>query len=424
MPHSSSTNPFEGFSKLTPRERKDKVLQLSSLSKDDLAVIQDSTKGLSLDQAEHLIENVVGLYSLPMGVATGFSIDGNDVLIPMVVEETSIVAAASASAKWMRRNGGITTKVLGHLIIGQVQFPKVNDLAKLKETIANNNKMLIAEANAIVPNLVARGGGVEKIELRSIARPDSQTMAVLHVYANACDAMGANLINMVCEGLKPILESLTNEKVGLCILSNLVDSKLVEATCQIKDIDPILGKAIEEAALFAEIDPYRRATHIKGIMNGIDPILIATGNDWRAVEAGIHTYANLPNTNNAITSWKYSNGALHGKFLAPLAVGTVGGITKIHPAAQVSLKMMNIQNSQDLARICAAAGLAQNFGALRALCSEGIIRGHMQLHASNFALMAGATKEELPALEKALKNEAKVTLSRAQELLNEMRNNV
>jgi hydroxymethylglutaryl-CoA reductase len=419
----NSTNPFEGFSKLTPQERKDKILQLGLLSKTDLNVLEDPSLGLTQEQAQHLIENVIGLYSLPLGVATGFLIDGRDVLVPMVVEETSIVAAASASAKWIRRNGGIKTRALGHLIIGQVQFPRVSDFENLSKTISSHKDRLLAEANAIVPNLVARGGGVESIELRALARPDGHTMAVLHVYADACDAMGANLITMVCEGLKPTLESLTGEKVGLCILSNLVDSKLVEATCEIKDIDPMLGKAIEDATLFAELDPYRRATHIKGIMNGIDPILIATGNDWRAVEAGVHAYANLSKSPKAITSWTYKNGSLHGCLVAPLAVGTVGGVTKIHPVAKVALKLMQIENAQDLARVCAAVGLAQNLGALRALCSEGIIRGHMQLHASNFAIMAGATKDELPHLEKVLRSEPKVTLSRAQELLQEMRAN-
>jgi len=416
-----SVNPFEGFSKLSLKEKETRLKTLTGLTDEDFAVLQNSDKGLTLEKAEHLIENVVGLYSLPLGIAAGFSIDGKDIAIPMVVEETSIVAAASSVAKWVRKNGGFKTKTLGRLIIGQIQFPKITDVAKLLKTFEAHQQELLALANSIVPTLVARGGGVSGFQIRTLPRPDGHTMVVVHVLCDPCDAMGANLINQICEGLKPALEDITGEAVGLCILSNLVDTKLVEATCEIKDITPALGAAIEEAALFAELDPYRRATHIKGIMNGIDPILIATGNDWRAVEAGVHTYASLPGTPKALTSWKYKNGTLYGRITAPLAVGTVGGVTKIHPAAQVSLKLMGIEHAEDLARICAVVGLAQNLGALRALSSEGIIKGHMRLHASNLAMMAGASKEEFPLLEAALKSEAKISLTKAHELLNEIR---
>lgn len=418
----SSESPFEGFSKLSRQERRERLLEHTSLSAEDLDTLADAG-ALSLGQAEHLIENVIGAYALPMGVAPGFLIDGRDVVVPLVVEETSIVAAVSAMAKWVRRNGGFTTRALGHLIIGQVQFPRVSNVDAFIMAFDRHEVELLRLANSVVPGLVSRGGGVTGFQVRTLERPDGGTMVVVHILANPCDAMGANLINQVAEALKPTLEEISGERVGLCILSNLVDTKLVEATCVIRDIDAELGQAIQEATLFAQLDPYRRATHIKGIMNGIDPVLIATGNDWRAVEAGIHTYASLPGTPKAITSWEYRDGALHGRFLAPLAVGTVGGVTKIHPSAQIALKLMGVGHAEDLARICAATGLAQNLGALRALCSEGIIKGHMRLHASNFALMAGADKNEFPILEERLKSESRISLSRAQELLAEMRAN-
>jgi hydroxymethylglutaryl-CoA reductase len=233
--------------------------------------------------------------------------------------------------------------------------------------------------------------------------------------------MGANTINLVCETLKPHLKKLTGERVGLCILSNLVDTKLVEATCRIKNITPELGHAIEEATLFANLDPYRGATHNKGIMNAIDPILVATGNDWRAVEAGVHAYTANDGKYRSITQWKYENGILKGRFLAPIAVGIVGGMTRIHPTAKVCLKLMGIKQAEDLARICAAAGLAQNLAALRALCTVGIIQGHMKLHASNFAIAAGAKAKEIALVEAKLRAEKTITLVRAKEVLAEIR---
>lgn len=417
---SPSPSPFEGFSKLALEQRWEQLAKFASLSREELSVLAGKTGGLSLQQAEHLIENVIGLFSLPLGVATNFRVDGKDLAIPMAVEETSIIAAASAAAKWVRRNGGFKTRALGNLIIGQVQFPTVKDQAAFAAAVTSNKDLLIARANEVVSNLVARGGGVRDLSVRTLARPDGQTMAVVHVLCDPCDAMGANMINQVVEGIKEPIESVTREKVGICILSNLVDTKLVEATCEISDIKPELGAAIAEATLFANLDPYRGATHNKGVMNAIDPILIATGNDWRAVEAGVHAYVGRDGY-HSITSWEYRDGKLHGRFLAPLAVGTVGGMTKIHPTAKICLKILDIEHAEQLARICAAAGLAQNLGALRALCSEGIIRGHMRLHASNLAIAAGAVQHEIPLLEEKLRRERHITFSRAKEILTQIR---
>jgi hydroxymethylglutaryl-CoA reductase len=414
-------SPFEGFSKLSLTDRLARLKQFAQLTNEEVSLLSSGDGGLSLGQAEHLIENVVGVFAMPLGLSTHFLIDGRDTVIPMAVEETSIVAAASASAKWVRRNGGFKTRVLGNLIIGQIQFPTVARPTEFAAAINANTTFLIEAANQTVPNLVARGGGIRELRLRTIDRPDGGTMAVLHLLCDPCDAMGANLINQVCEALKGPLETLTGERVGLCILSNLVDTKLAEATCEISDITPELGQAIEEATLFANLDPYRCTTHNKGVMNGIDPVLIATGNDWRAVEAGIHAYMSVGSTYRSITEWTYRDGKLRGRFLAPLAVGTVGGVTRIHPMAQLCLKILGVQRSEDLARICAATGLAQNLAALRALCSEGIVKGHMRLHAANLAIAAGADKNELPVIANQLREEARITLSRAKELLEALR---
>lgn len=412
---------FEGFSKLSLDGRLARLRKFASLTDEEIGILTGGSQSLSLDQAEHLIENVVGLFSLPLGVATNFVIDGREIAVPMAVEETSIIAAASASAKWVRRNGGFTTRTLGNLIIGQVQFPTVQNPTRFADKIKSNLALLLEHANEEVPNLVARGGGIRDLKVRLIDRPDSKTMAVIHVLCDPCDAMGANLINQVCEALKMPLEELTGEKVGLCILSNLVDTKLVEATCEIKDITPELGKAITEATLFANLDPYRGTTHNKGVMNGIDPVLIATGNDWRAVEAGIHAYTSMGGKYRSITEWSYERGALRGRLVAPISVGTVGGVTRLHPTAQVCLKILGVKHAEDLARICAATGLAQNLGALRALCTDGIVKGHMRLHAANLALAAGAQKDEIQLVEAQLRQEQRITLSRAKELLKQIR---
>lgn len=250
-------------------------------------------------------------------------------------------------------------------------------------------------------------------------------MLVVHLLCDPCDAMGANLINQVCEAIKPRIEELTGEKVGLCILSNLVDSKLAVAEVVIRDIDPVLGKGIEEAVLFAKADPYRATTHNKGILNGIDPILIATGNDWRAVEAGAHAYASRSGKYQPLSDWKMVGNDLHGRIELPLAVGTVGGVTRVHPTAGVVLKIMGIQHAEDLARIAAAVGLVQNLGALKALSTVGIVKGHMQLHAANLAIAAGAEIHEIARvrerLAEILKAEKTINLSRAKEILDSLR---
>jgi hydroxymethylglutaryl-CoA reductase len=389
--------------------------------------ILKGVNALPIETAEHLIENVVGVFPIPMGVATYFNIDGRDVFIPMAVEETSIIAAVSANAKWVRKLGGkITTEVRGNLIIGQIQIPRIAAPELAVKRLTKEKDFLIAQGNHLVPGLVARGGGIRDLNFRVLDREDGQgQMLVIHVMCDPCDAMGANLINQVCEGLKTEIETITREKVGLCILSNLVDGKLCYAKVEIEGVEEDVGLGIAEATQFAKTDPYRAATHNKGVLNGIDPILIATGNDWRAVEAGIHSYAARTGKYQPVTEWKYENRKLTGEFLAPLAVGTVGGVTMLHPTARLSLKIMGVTNADGLARIAAACGLIQNLGALKALATVGIVKGHMRLHAANLALAAGAKENELPRLKEelalALSREKRINLSRAKEILAELR---
>jgi hydroxymethylglutaryl-CoA reductase len=415
----------EGFHRLSQTERLERVKKMCGLDGEDVRVLSGESP-LPAHIAENLIENVVGYFPIPLGVATNFTIDGRDLLIPMAVEETSIIAAASATAKWIRREGSIRTWSKGNLIIGQVQLPSVRNVEHARRVLHEKRDLLMGLANACVPGLVARGGGVRDIAIRELLRPDgSGTMVVLHILCDPCEAMGANLINQVCEALKPRVEELTHERVGLCILSNLVDTKLACAEVVIRNADPVMAKGIEEATLFAKADAYRAATHNKGVLNGIDPILIATGNDWRAVEAGVHAYATRSGRYQPVTDWKLEGSDLVGRIEVPLAVGTVGGVTRLHPTARVALKMMGITKAEELARICVAVGLVQNLGALKALATVGIVKGHMQLHAANLAIAAGADLHEVAAvrerLAEVLRVEKHINLSHAKQILEALR---
>ena len=416
---------FRGFSKLTREERLLRLKSMANLSDQDLAILEGKIP-FDLNLAENFIENVVGSFPLPLGIAAYFNIDGRDIPIPMAVEETSIVAAASGTAKWVKTlEGSVTTSSSGRYIIGQVQFPNVKDAALARTRINEHRELLLQKANEAVPGLVRRGGGVEELKLRSLERPDGGEMLVLHVLCDPCDAMGANLINQVCESLKPCLAELTGEDVGLCILSNLVDTKLTRAECRIPGIDPAVGQGIEEASLFAELDPYRACTHNKGVLNGIDPIVIATGNDWRAVEAGVHAYAARSGRYQPVSTWRMEGTDLVGRFEAPIVVGSVGGVTQLHPTAKVCMRILGVQKADELARIMAGVGLVQNLGALRALSTVGIVNGHMALHASNLAIAAGAQPSEMVAMKERLyqliQKEKRITLSRAREVLARLR---
>ncbi len=416
---------FQGFSKLTREQRFNRLIEMGALKREDVKFLsQGGIKDFTL--AENFIENVIGYFQLPLGVATNFCIDGQEILIPMAVEETSIVAAASKTAKWVREFGEINTKTLGHLIIGQIQIAKVKNFDFLAAQIALHKDNLVQDANRqVAKSMVERGGGVKDIEIRRLPRGDGFEMAILHVLADPCDAMGANIINQVCEFLKKPIEELTGETVTMCILSNLVDTKLTQAQVRLSGIDVDLAMRICEASLFAQQDPYRAATNNKGVLNGIDPVLIATGNDWRAVEAGVHSYAAKSGQYRSITKWEYTNDELLGTLIAPIVVGTIGGVTKLHPTAQICLNMLDVENASHLSRILAAVGLVQNLGALKALTTVGIIEGHMKLHIKNLTMGAGASADEMSyvqnKLEEILKLKKRISLHNAVEVLTELR---
>lgn len=416
---------FSGFSKLTRQARFERLLALGALTAQDVDYLHQG--GLhDAGLGEQLIENVIGYFQLPLGVATNFCIDGHDYVIPMAVEETSIVAALSKTAKWIRQSGTITTHITGHCIIGQIQLAKISNFEQVATIFNANKQFLIESANEnVAASMVRRGGGVIDLSLRRLTRPDGHDMAVIHLSMDSVDAMGANIINQVLEYLKLPIERLTGEQVTMCILSNLNDQKITTAKVTIQNVDPILGERLQEASLFAETDPYRAATHNKGVMNGIDPVLIATGNDWRAVEAGVHAYATRKGQYQSITQWRYAAGVLQGELNAPIIVGTVGGVTSLHPTASLCLRMLGVTSANQLSRVIAAVGLVQNLGAITALCTEGIIQGHMKLHLDNLLLVAGATPEEAKQLKTQLQRwlatNRHVSLNHVQTLLTNYR---
>ncbi|HRF93868.1 MAG TPA: hydroxymethylglutaryl-CoA reductase, degradative [Aggregatilineales bacterium] len=382
--------------------------------------------GLSADQADAMIENVLGRYALPFAVATNFLINGRDILVPMVIEEPSVVAACSNAARLFRDGGGFTTSSDQPVMIGQIQVLDIPDMAHAIAQIEANKAMLLAEADSVGGSIVKRGGGARDIEIRVFDDTPIGAMLVLHLLLDTRDAMGANAINTAVEHLAPHVESLTGGRVNLRILSNLTDKRKARAEGVIpKDAlatDSLTGeqvvKAIVEAGYFAEIDPYRATTHNKGVMNGIDAVVMATGNDWRAVESGAHAYVARDGRYTSMTQWRMTpNGDLHGMIELPLAVGIVGGATRVHPTAQLALDILGITTAQELAEIMVAVGLAQNFAAIRALATDGIQQGHMRMHAKQLALAAGATPEQAPKIAKMMIDEKNIRLERAKQLV-------
>ena len=414
---------FEGFSRLNYEERLNKLLELGFLPSEDILYLKSgavSEKAAErIDLSESLIENALGYFHLPLGLAVNFVINKKAYVLPLAVEETSIIAAASKTARWVCENGEITSQVLSSTSTGQIQIPHVEDYSRLQSCVEHNFlkwKNLVNEN--VLSSMVQRGGGLKDWELRRLNRLDGKLMAVLHLYMETCEAMGANIINQVCEYLKPLLEKSSGEKVLLCIVSNLADKRMARAKVVVRNQEKTLIKKIEEASLFAEMDPYRASTSNKGVLNGVDGLLIATGNDWRAVEAGLHAYAGRGASYTSLTKWRQKGDELHGEMQGPFMLGTVGGVTDIHPTARLCLKILGSPSSAELAGLCCALGLIQNLGALRALVTEGVIEGHMKLHVKNMALKAGAsTKEERSFLENhlihLLKETKRVSLSYA-----------
>ena len=391
---------FEGFSKLHYENRLKRLFELGYLAKEDIDYLKLGSVSPELKERVELtqcfIENALGYFPLPLGLASNFIINKKNYLLPMAVEETSIIASASKTARWICKSGEINTQVLGSFSIGQVQIPKVKEYERLKNCIRENFPIWKKQINEkVLPSMLKRGGGLKDYELRFIKRPDRDTMAILHLHIDTCSAMGANVINQACEYLKEPLEKVSGEKVGLCILSNLADKRMIQAQVKLKNQDKTLIKKIEEASIFAEIDPYRASTSNKGVLNGVDALLIATGNDWRAVSSGLHAYSARGGHYSSLTKWRVKGDELHGKMTGPFMLGTVGGVTDLHPTARLSLKILGSPKAEELAGLCCALGLVQNLGALRALVTEGVIEGHMRLHVKNLVLKAGAqTKKE------------------------------
>ncbi len=418
---------LSGFYDLSLNERHAELAQRGFLDPNDFPVL-GGQDGLSLEGAQHMIENVVGLHSLPLGLALNFTINGRDVIIPMVVEEPSIVAGASFMAKLARAGGGFTAQTTPPEMIGQMQILDVPDIDKARTAVLEKKAKLLAEASEIDPILKKLGGGPRDLEVRLIEDSPIGEFLVVHLIYDVRDAMGANAINTACERLSPHIETLTGGRVHLRILSNLADRRLAKASCTIPLSQLAFGDFSAEevrdgiiaAWAFAVADPYRAATHNKGIMNGVDAVVLATGNDWRAIEAGAHAYAARDGRYTSLSTWgRDEDGNLVGELEMPMAVGIVGGATKVHPVAQVALKIMGISTANELAEIIVSAGLAQNLAALRALATEGIQRGHMSLHARQVAIAAGAQGDEINRLAQQLVAEKTVRIDRAQEILKE-----
>ncbi len=410
-----------GFYKRSMSERLDTIKELVDLTEQEVQLLKKSG-GLKKETAEQMIENVIGTFPYPLGIASNFKINGQDYLVPMAIEETSVVAAASHAAKITRKSGGITAEAQDSIMIGQIQLNDVENPEKAKKRILAKEKKLIEIANEQDPVLVKLGGGAKNLEVR-IVDSFQGPMVVSHLLVDCLDAMGANAVNTMAEALAPYIEELTGGTVNLRIISNLADKRLVRAKTTIKPED-IGGKEVVEdivnAYAFADADPYRAATHNKGIMNGVIAVLKATMQDTRAVEAGAHAYAARNGKYEPLTTWKKDKkGNLVGELKMPMAVGTIGGATKVHPLAQVALKIMGVEKAKELAKIATAVGLAQNLAALRALATAGIQKGHMKLHAKNIAFMAGARGEMLDKIAKKMIEEDHIRFDRAKALLAE-----
>jgi hydroxymethylglutaryl-CoA reductase len=414
-----------GFYDLSVAERADIVAQWAKLTAEESAILE---KGPSSAQADQMIENVVGTHALPLGVAANFMINGRNYLIPMAIEEPSVVAGASFAARLVRRGGGFSTSSTEPLMIAQMQVVDVADPWAARFDLLAVKQRLLDLADETDPLIVSLGGGARDLEVRVVSESPIGPMLVAHLIYDCRDAMGANTLNTAAEALAPLVEEITGGRVVLRILSNLADRRLARAKCVLPAetlaFDEYSGslvvERIVEAYALAAVDPYRAATHNKGIMNGIDAVVIATGNDWRAVEAGAHSYAARSGRYTSLTAWgKDENGNLVGTLELPLAVGIVGGATRVHPIAQVALKILKVDTARELAEVIAAVGLAQNLAALRALATEGIQRGHMELHARQIAIAAGATGEMVEKVARQLVAERRIRLDRAQEVLSD-----
>lgn len=417
------------FRALSPAQRLEHVACAAGLSESESALVS-RPGALSVERANGMVENVIGTFELPFGIAGYFQVNGKDVLVPMVVEEPSVIAAASYMAKLVRECGGFETSSSEPLMRAQVQVLGISDPYGARQALLKRRSEILDIANSRDKVLTGLGGGCRDIEVHVFPDTPRGPMVVMHLIVDVRDAMGANTVNTMAESVSPLVEKITGGTVRLRILSNLADLRLARARVRVTP-DVLATKersgaevveGILDAYTLAAIDPYRAATHNKGIMNGIDPVIVATGNDWRAVEAGAHAYASRSGNYTSLTHWeKDTSGALVGTLEMPMPIGLVGGATKTHPLAQLSLKILAVESAQQLGEIAVAVGLAQNMGALRALATEGIQRGHMALHARNIALVAGAIGDEVDRIASRMASEKDVRTDRALQLLEEIR---
>jgi hydroxymethylglutaryl-CoA reductase len=416
-----------GFYDLSVEDRAARVAEWAGLDDAERTLLLGA--GLAVARADQMIENVVGTYTLPLAIAPNFCINGRDYLIPMAIEEPSVVAAASYMARIVRDSGGFRTCSTEPVMIAQMQVLDLPDPWAARFDLLCQKQRLLDLANRTDPVVVSLGGGARDVEIRVFSDTPIGAMLVIHLLYDTRDAMGANTVNTAVEALTPLVEEITAGRVHLRILSNLADRRLARAKCVISPgllaFDDYSGKEVAqrivEAYTFAAVDPYRATTHNKGIMNGIDAVALACGQDWRAIEAGAHAYAARQGRYSSLSTWTLSReGNLVGTLELPLAVGTVGGATRVHPEAKVALKILGVQSARELAEVMAAVGLAQNMGAVRALATEGIQRGHMTLHARQVAIAAGATGDQVQAVAARLAAEGQVRLDRAQEILSAM----
>ncbi len=417
------TSRIPGFYKLSIEERLRIVAEFAGLNGEEADLLRRYA-ALDKETANRMIENVIGTFQLPLGIAVNFLINGRDYMVPMVIEEPSVVAAASNAARMTREGGGIFAQSTESLMIGQIQLVGIKDPHAARLEVLRNKDEVLRIANEQDPVLVKLGGGAKDLEARVI-ETRLGLMLIVHLIVDVKDAMGANAVNTMAEAVAPRLASIAGGRYRLRIISNLADKRLVRAWTRIPP-EAVGGRevaeGIVEAWAFADADPYRAATHNKGIMNGVDAVVIATGNDWRAVEAGAHAYACRFGSYKPLSTWEIDEkGNLAGSLEIPLAVGIVGGATKTNPLARICLKILGVKTVRELAEVIGAVGLVQNLAALRALAAEGIQAGHMSLHARNIAIMAGAVGDEIDQVAEIMVREKCIRADRAKEILEKLR---
>jgi hydroxymethylglutaryl-CoA reductase len=413
---------ISGFYKLSPKERLALVKEFANLSDEECDLLQN-TGSLPLEAADRMIENVVGAFPLPLGIGVNFLINNKDYLIPMAIEEPSVVAAASYAAKMVRDGGGFHTSSTPPVMIGQIQAVGIKNPDAARLRVLGAKAEFLKLANDQDPMLASVGGGAKDLDAKVISTSVGP-MLITELHVDCRDAMGANAVNTMAEAIAPTIERITGGRVYLRIISNLATKRLAKAWCTLPK-EALGGEEVVDgivnASAFAAADPYRAATHNKGAMNGIIAVILATGNDHRAIEAGAHAYAAINGKYTSLSTWeKNENGDLIGKIELPMAVGLIGGTVRTHPIAKIALKILGVKTANEFAEVLAAVGLAQNLGALRALAHEGIQRGHMSLHARNIAVAAGAKDELIDLVAERMVKERKIRMDRAMELIKEL----